>query len=86
MCIRDSIGVDRAQERIAQADLRDADVAQRGDGRNAFLVHPGQARDERLKRRGGIGFKEGLEALRRQAGHAGPQELEIMRAKNILMN
>ena len=65
------VGVDRAQERIAQADLRDADIVQCGDGRNAFLVHPGKARDKRLKRRGGVGFKERLEALRRQAGHAG---------------
>ena len=65
------VGVDRAQQRIAQAHLRDADLLQGSDGRNAFLVHPGKARDERLERRGWVILKERLEALRRQAGHAG---------------
>ena len=65
------VGVDRAQQRVAQADLRDADLLQRGDGRNTRLVHLRKPHDKCLKRGGGVAVPQRLEALRRHAGHAG---------------
>ena len=44
----------RQQQRVAQADLRDADLLQRGDGRNTRLVHLRKPHDKCLKRGGGV--------------------------------
>ena len=65
------VGIDGAQQCVAQADLRDADLLQGGDGGDALLVHLCQSYDERLERRGGVAVPQRLELLRRHARHAG---------------
>ena len=50
--------VDGAQQSVAQANLRDADVVEYRDGADSFLVHTGQVLDKRLKDDGGIGIPD----------------------------
>ena len=60
-------GIGRAQHRIAQTYLLDADFVQHSDGTFAFLIHFGKADNKCLKCCSGIAVKQRLEL---RTGHA----------------
>ena len=63
--------IGRAQQRIAQAHLGESHFLQGGDGGNALFVHLGEADDERLDGRRGIGFPQLFEGVLGHAGYLG---------------
>ena len=63
--------VGRTEQGVAQADLADTDLIQGRNGALAFVVHPGQAHDERLERGGRIAVPQHFELLASHAAHLG---------------
>ena len=74
-----------AEQRIAQANLVDADVRQRLNGAFAFIVQLGQAHNKCLKRGGGIVVPQRLKLLGGHSGHFAEvvQRLAACRGGNL---
>ena len=86
LCAGEQFGrISSAEQRIAQANLVDADVRQRLDGAFAFIVQLGQAHNKRLKCSGGVIVPQRFKLLRRHPGYLAEviQRLSACRGGNL---